>query len=115
MLSIPIQNGAPNFSQTTTIDGTDYLLSFWYNQREARYYFSVGLPDGTKIASGAPLVCQWPLFSDVRGLDPNMPTGVFYVYAATTPEIPPGLGEMGPGKRCELIYVEQAELPPAIP
>jgi hypothetical protein len=105
-LTIPILDGEPFVDQTSNLDGTDYLLQFRFNQREQRYYLSIYLADGTPLAKGAVLVCMWPLFKHVT--DRRMPPGTLFVAPQGSDTSPPKLGELGPGKRCELIYVEKA-------
>lgn len=107
MISIPILTDVPHSDQTTTLDGTDYVLQIRYNQRGEYYTLAIGLPDGTQLRAGAKLVCSWPLFRDVA--DDRMPQGVLMVIASGADRSPPKLGELGPGLRCQLIYLEAAE------
>ena len=104
--TIPLPDQTPFFDQVTNLDGTDYLLSFRYNQREARFYLTIGAPDGTIYASGAALVCNWGLFRNVQ--DSRMPPGVLIVLPMGPDDTAPALGELGPGKRCELWYLDAA-------
>jgi hypothetical protein len=109
VISIPIAvDGAPFVDQITNLDGTDFRLAFRYNQREARYYVTIGHPDGTDYTTGAALVCSWPLFANTK--DPRMPPGRLLVLPQGGDSTAPGLGELGPGKRCELFYFSPGEL-----
>lgn len=106
-VTIPVLDQTPFIDQVTNLDGVDYALSFRFNQREWRFYLSIGLPDGTELAKGAALVCNWPLFVNV--VDPRMPPGLLMVVPQGTDSSPPGLGELGQGKRCELVYMDAAD------
>lgn len=108
ILTIPIATTLPFFDQTVNLDGTDYLLTFRYNQREARYFLTIGAPDGTVYTAGAALVCDFPLFSNCR--DSRLPPGRLFCQASGPDRTPPALGELGIGKRVELVYYDAAEL-----
>ncbi len=108
MISIPLAvDGAPFVDQVVNLDGTEYLFAFRFNQREGRYYLTLGDPNGTAYASGEALVCNLALFS--LASDSRMPPGLLVILPQGPDDSPPGLGEIGPGKRCELIYFSRNE------
>jgi hypothetical protein len=107
--TIPILDGEPFFDQVTRLDGVDYQIKIRYNQRAERFYLSLYSADGTEIAKGAKLVCNWRLFT--ASVSPLLPPGMLMVVPAMKDDdSPPKLGELGPGKRCELVYIPQADL-----
>lgn len=108
LVTIPILENSPFIDQVTNLDGTDYELRLRYNQREERWFLSIGLPDGTEIAKGAALVVGWRLFPNV--VHELMPPGVLFVTSADGTDLPPKFAELGPGKRCELVYLDAAGL-----
>lgn len=108
MLSIPVLS-EPHVDLSVNLDGTDYDLSLRYNQREQRYYLSIYTSEGEEIAKGAPLVCRWPLFRN-QTAETRLPPGKLIVLANGADETPPAIGEIGPGKRCELFYLTAAEI-----
>lgn len=99
----------PFYSQLVTLEGTAYLLSFQYNQRENTWYMSVADAEGNDIYNGIKLVCSWPLTRQCA--DPNMPQGEFMVISSTADTSPPGLSDLQPSGRCVLNYFTSDELP----
>lgn len=107
-ISIPLLD-LPHVDMTVNLDGTDYGLSFRYNQREETYRLSIYTGDGAELAKGQALVCRWPLFRNFTA-ETRLPPGVLVVLANGADESPPKIGELGPGKRCELFYFTAAEV-----
>lgn len=99
----------PFFDQTVTLDGVNYVLAFAYNQREARYYVSLGTPAGVWLATGCAVVCDIPLFANATHYA-GTPAGRLFVLSSTSDDSPPQLGQMGVGLRCSLNYVTAADL-----
>ena len=106
-VSIPCQD-LPHWDQITQLDGTDYRLSFRYNQREKRYSLSLFTPDDEPIAEGAKLVVGWPLF--LYSVNPLLPPGQLIVVNSSLDTTDPDMGELGIGKRCELMYFTAEEV-----
>jgi len=109
MLQFPTDTTEPFFDQTVTLDGTNYVLAFAYNQREERYYVSIGTPAGVWLATGCACVCDVPLFANARP-SAGMPPGALVVISTTSDDSPPKLGELGVGLRCSLWYYTAADL-----
>lgn len=97
------------WSQNTTLDGSDYLLVFSYNTREAAYYLQICLPDETVLANGIKLVSNYPLLR-TYGAENRLPPGELVAVAYSGGDGPAALGELGIGQRVELTYVTAAEL-----
>lgn len=100
---IPTTPGAPYHTQKTRLDGRDYVLQFAWNEREARWYLSLFDEEEQPLALGIKLVANWPLLRFYR-FDPRVPPGELMVVDLTGDGSPPGLDELGAGKRCELTY-----------
>lgn len=98
----------PFYRMSTTLDGTDYLFEFRYSQRESCWYFSTYLTDGTLLVAGVKVVCNRSLLS--RFASVALPKGKLVAFASGADASPPGLDELGIGKRVELTYVTVAEL-----
>jgi hypothetical protein len=99
----------PFYTQTTTLDGTPFLLSFFYSQREDRWYLLLSTVDGDPIYGGVKLVPNWPLFAQC--VDARLPGGQFVVVSSSaTDDTPPGLEELVDGARCQLCYVPAADV-----
>lgn len=106
MFLIPTQQ-TPFWQQTTTLDGTDYLLEFRYNQRENVYYLMIMQPDTTVLAQGIKLVSNYRILQAYAS--DSLPPGELVAFA-TGNDSPAGLGELGIGLRVQLVYVTAVEL-----
>jgi hypothetical protein len=94
------------WSQTTTLDGVSYLLTFRYNSREAAYYLNIGSADGlTDYVVGAKLVVGFALLRPWA-----TPPGELVVLSGSDDDSPPRLGDLADGARCTLLYIPQADL-----
>jgi hypothetical protein len=102
MAPIPTSPDDAHYTQRTTLDGQPYVLTFRYNQREAAYYLEVALDDGTVLAAGVKVVCNIPLLE--RLADLRAPRHTLIAIAGGTDTSPPGIGELGEGRRVQLFY-----------
>lgn len=103
---IPTDTSLPFWSQTTTLDGTAYLLTFRYNTRESCYYLTIESPDGvTTFAQGIKLVSNFPLLQEYA-----QPPGEMMAASFSGDDSPARLGELGDGQRVTLMYFEQADV-----
>lgn len=111
-VQVSCEASAPFWTQTTTLDGIAYLLSFFYNQRESCYYLNIDSADSTiNYATGIKLV------PSVFLLQPfPLPPGELIVLAPPAPldDSPPKLGDLADGARCALMYIEEADLAAAV-
>lgn len=105
---VPTNLTLPFWTQSTTLDGVSYLLSFFYNQREDVYYMTIADTTGATLCGGVKLISNWPLLSGF--IDPHMPPGELIAMALGTDQSPAGLGELGIGQRVQLTYFTQAEV-----
>lgn len=101
--------GLTNYSQTTVLEGTAYLLTFSYNQRENCWYLSMATEEGDDIIDGMKLVCSWPITR--KCADPRAPQGELMVISNTSDNSPPGLADLAPGGRCILNYFTSDLIP----
>ncbi len=108
LITIPTDTKLIFWTQTTTLDGIDYVLEFRYNTREATYYLSISLTDQTVLAQGIKLVSDFPLlqaYADIR-----MPPGELVAMAFGSNDANPAIGELGIGQRVELTYITESEM-----
>jgi hypothetical protein len=98
----------PFYTLTVTLDGSDYLFDFRYNQRADAWYFDFGLTDGTILLRGIKVVCNRSLLG--RFADARLPPGTLIAFSSTTSNAQPGLLEIGEGKRVQLQYWDAAEV-----
>lgn len=98
------------YNEVVTLEGTDYLLSFYLNQRENCYYLSIATPDGTDIVNGIKIVADWPLLH--RFAYDGLPPGELIAYSNTSVDDPaPGLGQIGDSLPFTLMYLDSNQLP----
>ena len=90
----------PFYAFSADLDGTEYAFRMAYNSREDRWYLSVYTSTGEPIALSVKLVANWPLLNR-KAWDERAPKGVLYVSGSS----PPGLEDLAPGARCQLVYL----------
>lgn len=96
-----------HYEQTTNLDGTDYVLRFRYNQREAAYYLSILTPQGVSILEGIKVVSNYPLLAAYN--PPGRPPGeLLALVNAGADDSPPALGDLGEDARVTLCYVSSS-------
>jgi hypothetical protein len=110
--TIPTLQGVPYYTQITSLEGTNYVFAFSYNQRQSTWRLSIGLPNGdgdpTPLAS-VKLFSNWPLLR--RLTDTRLPPGeLIAVCNPKGDKSPPGLNDFGPGLRVQLMYFPSSDL-----
>lgn len=93
-----------SYVETVSLDGTAYVLTFFFNTREETWHLSVASADGTALVSGLSLVPEWNLLGKSLATD-GIPPGLLFVFAQGD-DAPPDLAELGADLRCELLYDE---------
>ncbi len=104
-LLIPTSPGVPYYTQKTRFEGRDFILKFYYNERESRYYLGIYDEQEDPILVGLKIVANWPLLRHY-GYEPRLPPGELMAIDLTGDGTPPTLDELGEGKRVELTYFE---------
>jgi len=103
-LTIPVDSSRAFTTTRTTLDGVTYLLRLRYVQRLKCFYLDLLAEDGSAIALGARVVTNWPLFA--RSRHPRKPPGILMAVPDGGDTSTPNFGELGIGKRVELLYRE---------
>ena len=99
-----------HYQQVTNLEGTDYILTFDYNQRESCYYLSIATNNGDDLVVGIKLVANWPLLH--KWADSRLPPGELVLIANTNLTDPaPGLAQIGVGQDFTLVYYSSSQLP----
>ena len=98
----------PLYSRDVTLAGKVYTLHWDYNGKEDRLYFAFALQDGTFLLRGVKVVPFMPLL--IRTANFGRPSGEIVCTAPTSDDSPPGLGELGEDRRCQLWYYPVEEL-----
>ena len=100
----------PFWSQTTTLEGVTFQLTFQYNQRCDCYYLSVADLEGNDIYTGVKIICNSMLLRKCADSE-RAPFGDFWATSSTQDVTPPRLGELGPGGRVTLCYIASTLIP----
>lgn len=98
----------PLYVRKYTLDGIKYILDWDYNGKEDRIYFDFTLLDGTVLLRGLKVVPYMALLA--RTSDFNRPPGELICTTPDSDDSPPGLGELGEDRRCQLWYYTLPEL-----
>ena len=110
MMEVPCTpDGASHWTQRTTLDGRDYLLTFDWNQRDGSWSLAVADQDGATRATGRRLSTGFPLLREVR--DARRPPGELVVVdtlASDTRE-PEDPSFASLGARHVLVYLAAGE------
>lgn len=100
-IEIPCALDTPLYSQRVTLDGTEYILLFDWNDREARWYLSLFTIDEKPLATGIKVIANWSLLRRYKGN--AVPSGVLMaVDMSPMGGEPPGFTELG--ARVKLVY-----------
>lgn len=108
VLEIPVRSDLDRYSMTVTIEGTEYRLALSFNTRDDRWYLSVGLTDGTPLASGIPVIVDTPLLARWAA-NPDLPADGFLMAVDTTGESEEAAKE-DLGDRVKLLWVPLEDL-----
>ena len=104
-LLVPTSPGVHYYTQKTKLDGRDFVLRFAFNERESAWYLSILDEEETPLLLDLKLVANWPLLRHYR-YDPRFPPGELMAVDLTGDGAPPGIDELGEGKRVELKYFD---------
>ena len=58
---IPLRTDIPWYTEIVELGGVQYQLEVAWNTRDQRWYISVADADGVNVATGIPVVVDWPL------------------------------------------------------
>jgi hypothetical protein len=106
-VTIPTDLVALFWTQSTTLDGVVYFLTFRYNTRESCYYLQIDSADGTvNYAQGIKLVSNFPLLQSYG----DNPPGEMMCVSFSGDDSPAQVGQLGDGQRVNLLYTEEADL-----
>lgn len=78
VLTIPLDPEVKSFRQRTTLDGTDYVLVFQFNQRLARWFMDVLAEDDTPLMQGKLLAPSISL-ARLRVWHPSVPQNTLMI------------------------------------
>ncbi len=93
----------PTYTQRVRLEGSDYKLLFRWHTREARWRIDMFDAEDDALIRGLAVEANRPLLRYYQ-FDDRVPPGELIAVATTTDTSPPGLEELGVGKRVELTY-----------
>ncbi len=94
----------PYYTQRVTLDGIDYQFRFDWSVRESRWYLALLDTDGSLICGPLKILTNWPMLHFYKTRT-NCPQGELIAVTLSADDSPPGLTDLGIGRRVELIYV----------
>jgi hypothetical protein len=103
MIIPTLSDGSALYTQRVNLDGQDYQLDFRWNTRLARWYLNLRDSDGALLAASLKVLTNWPLLAYYHGRE-GMPPGELWCVSLGVSSDPPGLDEMGEGRRCTMVY-----------
>jgi len=104
------QATSATLSCDVTIETYDTLYSKAYKSIDSQWTFDVADADGDAIVSGVAVVVDFPLMRRAMH-DPRMPPGALFAVDTANTQTDPGLADLGPERRVQLVYFTEAELP----
>lgn len=104
-LLIPTSTTESQYSQTTTLEGRDYELTFSWFERGDRWYLDIA-SDGVTLLAGLKIVADWPLLR-LRTSE-LLPPGELIALDMTGNGRDPNLRDLG--ERVKLFYIESEDL-----
>lgn len=89
--------------QTTVLDGTSYILAFYYVKNGDYWNMDISDLSETKLVAGIRLALGVDLLEPYKYID-GMPQGALFVYDTSRTDVEPALD--GFDSRCALYYRE---------
>lgn len=108
-LIIPTTPGSPFQSQRVRLEGRDYNLNLAWNQRESAWYLSLYDSSLNPLVLGKKLIFRASYLLDLfdsHHSEEGVPPGIMFISDLTGSTATPGLDELGPDRRVQLIYRE---------
>jgi len=93
------------YRETVTLDGSEYVLTFAWNERERRWYMDMETVDGTAIAHGVKIVADAVLLKGVT--NDLRPRGLFCSVDMTAEGVDPDIRDLG--SRVRLFYIDEED------
>lgn len=108
---IDIEPVSAFFTQKTTLDGKDYVLSFAWNQRESRWYLTIYDHEDNVLQGAVKVIADFPLTRRIASSD-TAPPGVLMAVDLTDAGDPPTRDDLG--SRVILVYYDAETVAAAV-
>jgi hypothetical protein len=109
-VTIPtLADGTAFYTLRTTLDGADYQLEFSWSEQEERWFLTVRDSLDVLLCGPLKIVCNWPLlryYHHVVGL----PEGELIASTVAISQQPPGIYDLAPWARVQLLYLPVADV-----
>ncbi len=111
LIPIPRQNDEAALTWTTSLDGLFYRFSLTWEERAAGWYLDLEVASPSEpLVTGKRLTMFSDMFEVYRARVDGLPPGVIRLYSRNIINLsPPGFYDIGPGRRCFLVYMTQEE------
>jgi len=93
------------YRETVKLDGSEYVLTFAWNERERRWYMDMETIDGTAIAYGVKIVADAVLLKGVT--NDLRPRGLLLSTDMTAEGVDPDIRDLG--SRVKLFYIDEED------
>ena len=98
-----LTDGTTHYTLRTNLDGVDYQFAFDWSEREERWYLGLYTAAGDLLCSNVKILTNWPMLSFYHYRE-GMPAGELMAVSLSQDSSPPGMFDLGLGRRCELTY-----------
>lgn len=106
-LLLPVDSSSTAYSFEAALDGTSFLFTVNWNERDLSWYISISDTDGINLIGDVRLAVGSELLHLVQ--DPvRKPQGAIVVYDTTADQIDPGRNDLG--DRVRIGYLTAAEV-----
>lgn len=106
LLETPTRKDLPSYQYVINLEGTNYTLTFTFNDRMGKWFLNLGDSKNTTIISQVPIIASWPLFD--RFIADAVPPGTLFAFDSSGTSTDPGRFDLG--DRVRLIYAELGSL-----
>ncbi len=104
--TLPLDSADPHYTLELDLEGSRFVAILDWNERDASWYFSLELPDGTQLLDGHRMVIGQPLLRRIK--DSRRPKGDIILLDTSGEQLDAGRDELG--GRVVALYYEQADL-----
>ena len=100
---VPTTGKTSNYTQTVSLDGSDFILRFLWNERANHWFLTLRDAEGNDLVTGVKVVADVPFA--VHDLTSGMPAGQLWTLDTTGRGLDPALRELG--DRVVLMYCDE--------
>lgn len=106
VFEIPLPQGVAFYTKRISLDGTDYIFDFSYNQREDSFYFTINNSDGEYVIGPIKIVSNFPLLGFYRYVA-GLPPGELWAIDFKGEIAAPGINRLGADVTFSYFDVEE--------